>query len=116
MFEVARGALAYGYFFYPLYTLAWEQLFRVAESAVIYKCEEIKTPNSINTFEKRLQYLVSNKVIPDHKKNIWLAIRKLRNIVSHPKYQTILPPGEVISTLECITEEINSLFKNNKNM
>ncbi len=34
LFEVARGAIAYGYFFYPLYTLAEEQLYRVVEAAV----------------------------------------------------------------------------------
>src|SRR5919202_1342535 len=39
LFEVARGALAYGYFFYPLYTLAGEQLFRVAECSVSAKCQ-----------------------------------------------------------------------------
>jgi hypothetical protein len=35
LFAVARGALVYGYFFYPLYTLGAEQLFRVAEAAVL---------------------------------------------------------------------------------
>src|SRR5687767_7625635 len=34
LFEVARGALCYGYFFYPLYTLGFEQLFRVGEAAI----------------------------------------------------------------------------------
>ena len=34
LFEVARRSSAYGYFFYPLYTLACEQLFRIAEAAV----------------------------------------------------------------------------------
>src|SRR2546423_7399041 len=37
LFEVARGAMAYGYFFYPLYALAGEQLYRVAEAAVSEK-------------------------------------------------------------------------------
>ena len=37
LFEVARGSLAYGYFFYPLYALAGEQLFRVGEAAITVK-------------------------------------------------------------------------------
>lgn len=41
MFEVARGAVVYGYFFYPLYVLGAEQLFRVAEAAVTLKCEQM---------------------------------------------------------------------------
>jgi hypothetical protein len=38
LFEVAQGAILYGYFFYPLYTLALEQVFRVVETAVSDKC------------------------------------------------------------------------------
>jgi len=32
MYEAARASMCYGYFFYPLYTLATQQLFRVAEA------------------------------------------------------------------------------------
>lgn len=37
LFEVARSAMAYAYFFYPLSSLAEEQLYRVVESAATYK-------------------------------------------------------------------------------
>ena len=42
LFEVARGSIVYGYYFYPLFTLSAEQLFRVAETAITYKCKELK--------------------------------------------------------------------------
>lgn len=38
MFEVARGTMCYGYFFYPLYTLGAEQLYRVAEAGIRHRC------------------------------------------------------------------------------
>ena len=110
LFEVARGALAYGYFFYPLHTLACEQLFRVADAAVAYRCKAIKTSCSTNTFEKRLKLLMSKKIILKPKESIWLAIRELRNIASHPESQSIFVPGQVIMMLERIAGEINSLF------
>src|SRR5262249_39654732 len=44
LFEVARGAMLYGYFFYPLYALADEQLSRVAEAAITHKCLELSAP------------------------------------------------------------------------
>lgn len=110
LFEVARGALAYGYFFYPLYTLAGEQLFRVAEGAIIFKCKTMGAPNSINTFQKKVEWLIRNGIIPKHEKGEWDAIRKLRNIASHPENQTILPPGPIISMLQRIAEKISFLF------
>ncbi len=113
LFEVARAAIAYGYFFYPLYALAGEQLFRVAETAVSIKCSEISAPKkATKNFKNKIEYLVLHKVIPENKKERWYAIRKLRNIASHPESQTILPPGNVIGILERITDEINFLFNN----
>lgn len=110
LFEVARGALAYGYFFYPLYTLAGEQLFRVAETAVNLKCKEMGAPRSKDTFQQKVNYLIQIKAIPQQKKETWNAIRRLRNMASHPELQSILPPGPVIGIVEGIANEINSLF------
>ncbi len=47
LYEVARGAMCYGYFFYPLYTLTYEQLFRVAETAVTLKCKSLSAPKRL---------------------------------------------------------------------
>ena len=110
LLEVARGAIIYGYFFYPLYSLAWEQLFRVAESAISHKCKAIRAPKSIKTFNLKVKHLLNKKVIPPQDITTWNAIRKLRNSASHPKNQMIIPPGSVITTLERIVEQINSLF------
>ncbi|PWB50792.1 MAG: hypothetical protein C3F06_12115 [Candidatus Methanoperedenaceae archaeon] len=114
LFEVARGALVYGYFFYPLYTLGLEQLFRVAEAAVTRKCKTMEAPPAIckGDFQKKVKYLVELKVIPNQKEDIWNAIRGLRNIASHPQDQSILAPGEAIGKLSRIADEINSLFSN----
>lgn len=110
LFEVARGAMAYGYFFYPLYTLAAEQLFRVAETAVTHKCKTSGAPKSRNTFEKRIGWLVDKGVIPSSERVRWDATRELRNMASHPKCQTILTPGNTMGLLENIATQINSLF------
>ena len=66
LFEVARGALAYGYFFYPLYTLAAEQLYRVVEAAVSYKYNSLGGPKpSKTTFEKKIDWLFDVGVLID---------------------------------------------------
>jgi hypothetical protein len=110
LFEVARGSLAYGYFFYPLYTLACEQLFRVAEAAVSEKCRMLGAPKKVNRFKDKVQFLFDRKVISDQERLDWDAVRKFRNSTSHPQQQMILPPGAVASLLFRIGEKVNKLF------
>jgi hypothetical protein len=114
LFAVARGALLYGYFFYPLYTLGAEQLFRVAESAVGHKCRNLGVPAKKledMTFQKRLSHLVDEGVIPasDHRR--WDALRHLRNLTSHPKDQTILLPHTAIGELQMIATGIDAMYR-----
>ena len=110
LFEVARGSLAYGYFFYPLYTLACEQLFRVAETAISEKCKLLGESKKARTFEKKLQLLFDRKVLSDEERLVWDAVRQFRNSTSHPQQQMILPPGAVASLLFRTAEKINKLF------
>ena len=115
LFEVARGVMVYGYFFYPLYTLAVEQLFRVADAAVLHKCKASGAPNSTKTFEKRIKWLVDKGIIPHSELTRWDATRKLRNMTSHPERQSILMPGNAIGILEVTVRQINTLFSRPNN-
>lgn len=110
LFEVARGSMLYGYFFYPLFTLAFEQLTRVAEAAVGEKCKQITASKSANTFQKRVAYLRKENVLSEEENAQWDALRNLRNIGSHPDQQTILPPGVTLGFVFGISGLINKLF------
>jgi hypothetical protein len=110
LFEVARGALAYGWFFYPLYKLASEQLYRVADAATAHKCREMRAPNSRDTFSKRIDWLVENGVISEPDKFNWDTTRLGRNLGSHPERQNIGLPGGAMRTLRRMAERINALF------
>lgn len=110
MFEVAKGAMAYAYFYYPLFTLATEQLLRISEAALRYKCKELGLSDKHN-FADMIKLLTDNGVIKNKERIIWDSIRHLRNLVSHPDSQMILPPGMAIESLYKIAEQINFLFK-----
>lgn len=110
LFEVARGAMAYGYFFYPLFTLATEQLFRVAEAAVLQKCKDLGVPKSMKTFQQKIDWLVQEGVISKSESPRWHAARELRNSASHPNRQSILTPGNAIGMLEGIAKQVSSLY------
>jgi len=110
LFEVARGIMAYGYFFYPLYTVAVEQLFRVIEAALACKCKTMRAPKSRSTFKERIEWLVEEGVISREESIHWHATRHMRNATSHPESQMILAPGNAIGIMERVSNDINSLF------
>lgn len=110
LFEVARGSMVYGYFFYPLFTLSAEQLFRVAEAAIIHKCNELNAPKSKKTFQARINWLLEYGAIDKAYGMKWDAVRKLRNDTSHPSKQMILTPGNAFNILLSTTDHINALF------
>lgn len=111
LFEVARSSIAYGYFFYPLFTLGGEQLLRVAEAAASAKCTQLNAPRSVRKFFEKIDYLQTQNTISQQEHTQWTALRKLRNIASHPQQQMILTPGNILSLLTNVATQINDLFK-----
>jgi hypothetical protein len=109
LFEVARGAMVYGWFFYPLTTLAAEQNHRVMEAAAKLRSTQIGHPNQ--TFARSLRYLIETGIISEKHVVAWEATRGLRNSGSHPKRQQIWDPGSAHETLKSSAELINRLFK-----
>lgn len=110
LFEVARGTLAYGWFFYPLYTLGGDQLYRVADAATVHKCRGMQAPKSRKTFNKRVDWLVENGAILESDKFDWDTTRMGRNIGSHDEIQHIFSPGDAMLTLRRVADKINALF------
>lgn len=118
LFEVARGSVLYGWLFYPLLTLASEQLHRVQETAVRECCKLAGIPltKSRNgreidrSFKDLIDDLGVRGIIPNDEMMPWHSVRTLRNWSSHPERQTILPPGQVVSAIDVTARQINQLF------
>ncbi|HLA95120.1 MAG TPA: hypothetical protein VK612_05315 [Pyrinomonadaceae bacterium] len=110
LFEVARGAMIYGYYFYPLWTLGTEQMFRVVDAAVSHKCGALGAPKSKKGFADKVEWLEIMKAIASDDKETFSEIRKLRNSSSHPANQSIVSPSTAISLLRLVTKVINSIF------
>ncbi|SDX46257.1 hypothetical protein SAMN05216333_1389 [Nitrosomonas oligotropha] len=102
--------MLYGYFFYPLFTLAYEQLLWVAEAAISEKCKLINTEKINSTYKGKLDYLRKIGVLSDHEYDYWNSFRELRNMASHLEQQRILPPGVTLRFISDISEFINALF------
>ncbi len=119
MFEVARGSMVYGWYFYPLLTLGMEQCYRVAEAAVRFRCKQLGEPlvsvleqgrERQRSFYELCRALVRRGVIPESDADFWEAASKLRNWASHPQDQPINMPGQAAAILQRTAYKVNELF------
>lgn len=110
LYEAARASMCYGYFFYPLYTLATQQLFRVAEAAVNHRCRELKAPPGVKGLARGIDFLVRQSAISESDRHRWNAVRILRNRMTHSDWQEIMPPGMAIDSLRVVAELCSSLY------
>ena len=108
LFEIARGAMIYSWFFYPLATLGVEQCTRVAECAMRERCRAIQ--QKPDTFSKNIDKLASAGIITAEDKFRWHAIRNLRNSRSHLEGLMLLDDRQALNYLRTTVELINSLF------
>lgn len=126
LFESTRAMFIYGYLFYPLITLASQQLDRVAEAALAAKCTALNLPAFKPTkpgkkrkpgekpqafrFVDNIARLVDAGALSAKDKPWWEKCRKRRNQGSHPDSQTLHAPGYLLGFLQETTEHINKLF------
>ena len=103
LFEGARGALIYGYFYYGLCFIGMVALFRVAEAALAHKCKELAAPKtaaeSDMRFDENIEWLASQGIVQS---TDWTMIAEARNGGFHPQ--------QIITLLEQVAEKINALF------
>ena len=123
LFEVARGSMIYGWFFYPVISLATEQCFRVLEAGARARCDQLglatqrKKKNGEASeigFSALINALEKAGHIDQPMRQKWDAILFLRNDACHPKRQTILPPGDALKTLAVTADFLNRLFPSPK--
>lgn len=119
LFEIARGSILYGWLFYPLLTLASEQLHRVQEAAVRARCQTAGIPitrqgkdgkTCPRNFGELIRDLSGQGIIGREERSMWEAVRKLRNWSSHPERPTILPPGHALAAIDVTARRINQIF------
>jgi hypothetical protein len=120
MWEVARGVLLYGWFYYPLYALGEHQLRRVADAAVLHRYQQADGPPSKRrdpeddvrwpNFKRRVDWLIEHGIIPVEKRGRLDAIRELRNETTHASIRHLVMPLDVLNVLDLLAPQIDALF------
>ncbi|SRR6266581_147350 len=120
LLEVARGAMIYGWFYYPLLTLGVEQCFRCLETAARIRAKQLGIPTERidpkrgpipETFARLVRQLHQTGAIRSDDLLRWDVGRDLRNLVSHPGQQMIFMPGQVVGLLDDTIELVIRLFR-----
>jgi hypothetical protein len=120
LMEVARGAMIYSWYFYPLATLGAGQCFRLYDTGTRIRCEQLGIPTKIPTkggikrdtsFKDNIDSLLKHGAIRKADEKRWKSIRELRNWASHLERQPILDPGEAQTILAVVVELLNDLFR-----
>lgn len=127
LFAAAQGLMVYGFFFYPLYALAEDQLFRVVDAAVTHRFlraggvlrvvrrhsvaegREVEWRES-PPFRTRMRFLVSQGIVSQQEEPWWLVMWELRSLSSHPTISRLSPQTSTLRTLLVVGEKIDALF------
>ena len=120
MWEVARGSLLYGWFYYPLYALGEHELRRVADAAALHRYRHaggppLKKPDQQGkprwpSFKARVAWLGDQGILPQQSRGRWEAIVDLRNEGSHATFRHLVMPIDALRTMEMLAQEIGGLF------
>ncbi|MFH0796323.1 MAG: hypothetical protein V2A65_04610 [Candidatus Omnitrophota bacterium] len=99
IFEAAKMAFVYSYFYYPFFTIAAHYSLLAVEGALKLKhrTEFPKEPIENSILHKIIGNLVKEKIIKEKDKEKYDVSRKLRNMFSHTAKLQLLPPGHYVS-------------------
>ncbi len=119
LLRIAQGIMSYGWFYYPLLTIAAEQCSRCLEAAARERCksvsivvENVDKKGNVRpvAFGNLLTALKNRALLTDEEANRWDIGRDLRNFAAHPDDQMIFTPGQALGQLDTTVELINGLF------
>ena len=107
-FQMALGAMAYAYWYYPLLTLAAQQILRVADFASDIFARE-RGMDLQYSLAARLKALAKDGAVDELQLRRWEGIRRLRNSATHPSFQQIWGPAQAIDVARAVADAINTL-------
>jgi hypothetical protein len=110
MFEVAKGAMVYGLFFYPLYTIGEDHLSRLFEWVVKERYRTLSGRINDRNLKDALEWLLKSGHFPADSDVRWRAAYEIRNMMAHPTMQYITTPAEASRALRYMRDLLEHLY------
>lgn len=114
LFELARGSMIYGWLYYPLLTVGFDQCGRCVEAGVrhaavpLLGCEPPQQQKI--KYRALIERMVKHGHILESDEPQWMSGLQLRNAAAHLTTPAIGSPGDARAAL-CITaRQLNALF------
>jgi len=110
-FELARGILLYGFFWYPLWVQGTVEALRAAELALEAACEAEHGPKRLSTAGSRIEWLAKNRVLDAEESRTWVSLVRVRDALTEAGETPVLTPGRSLEVLEMVAQVVNGLFQ-----
>lgn len=109
-FELARGILLYGYFWYPLWVQGTVEALRGAEVALEAACEAEHGAKRLSTAESRIEWLEKKDVLDAEEACTWMSLVRVRDALAEARQTPMLTPGRSLEILDTVAHVVNGLF------
>ena len=113
MYNRTKSVMSYGIYYYPIFTFADEELFRIQEAAIsTYLRKNENCPSGIRNgpYAQKVKWIKESQIVIKDIANRLDAGRRLRNMVSHKSKENLLHPNQAITMLAMTKVVIEAFF------
>ena len=108
-FELARGILLYGFFWYPLWVQGTVEALRGAELALETACDAEHGPKRLSSAESRIEWLEKKGTLDTDTVHTWTSLMRVKDALADAGETPILTPGRSLEILETVAHAVNGL-------
>lgn len=109
VFRSGQAAMAFGYYYFPMYELGCGQVLRAFDRAVVSRAQREGCTQPKLMLSNALVYLRKHGVLSEDEFKRLEPLRDLRNQSAHPQFQPYVPAGLALWTLDDVATEIERL-------
>jgi len=112
IFEAGQAAMAFGYYYYPMYDVGCGQVFRAFDRAAVLRAQRGGCVQKRIMLANALDFLKKSGAFGATELAWFDRLRVLRNFASHPEFQARIPPGLAVWSLDDVARAIERLIGN----
>jgi hypothetical protein len=110
-FDLARGILRYGFFWYSLWVHGTVVSLQSAELALEVACDAAHGPKRLNSAESRIEWLEKRRFLAAADAGTWTLLVGVRDALVEAGDGPILTPRKSLDVLQAVAQAINGLFR-----